>query len=156
YGLDFEAIRGAITKDYPRAADLPGPGFAAGPCLLKDTMQLAAFNNNNFTLGHASMMVNEGLPLYLVARMERRFQLDDLTVGILGRAFKGESADIRSSLAYKLRRILRFKAKSVLTSDPYVRPDTDPRLVPLEQVLEEADVLVIGAPHKVYRSLRPE
>ena len=53
--------------DYPRAADMPGAGFAAGPCLLKDTMQLAAFNNNNFTLGHASMMVNEGLPLYLVS-----------------------------------------------------------------------------------------
>ena len=29
-------------------------------------MQLAAFNNNNFMLGHAAMMVNEGLPLYLV------------------------------------------------------------------------------------------
>ncbi len=42
------------STDYPRAADMPGPGFAAGPCLLKDTMQLAAFNNNNFTLGHAS------------------------------------------------------------------------------------------------------
>ena len=46
---------------------MPGAGFAAGPCLLKDTMQLAAFNNNNFMLGHASMMVNEGLPLYLVS-----------------------------------------------------------------------------------------
>ena len=38
-------------------------------------MQLAAFNNNNFQLGHASMMINEGLPLYLVARLEQRFDL---------------------------------------------------------------------------------
>ena len=29
-------------------------------------MQLAAFNDNNFTLGHAAMLVNEGLPLYVV------------------------------------------------------------------------------------------
>ncbi len=29
-------------------------------------MQLAAFNNNNFPLGQASMLVNEGLPFYLV------------------------------------------------------------------------------------------
>ena len=49
-----------------------GPGFAAGPCLLKDTMQLAAFNNNNFALGQASMQINEGLPLYLTARMAAR------------------------------------------------------------------------------------
>ena len=69
YGVDYERIRMAVIEDYPRAADLPGPGFAAGPCLLKDTMQLAAFNNNNFALGQASMQVNEGLPLYLVSRM---------------------------------------------------------------------------------------
>ena len=25
-------------------------------------MQLAAFNNNNFALGHSAMLVNEGLP----------------------------------------------------------------------------------------------
>ena len=68
FGLDFERIRAAVMEDYPRAADMPGPGLAAGPCLLKDTMQIAAFNNNNFTLGHASMTINEGLPLYLVAR----------------------------------------------------------------------------------------
>jgi len=153
HGLDFERIRHAITYEYPRAADMPGPGFAAGPCLFKDTMQLAAFNNNNFTLGHASMMVNEGLPLYLVDRMERRFDLKNATVGILGMAFKAESDDIRSSLSYKLRRILRFKAGTVLCTDPYVT--VDPDLVPLEEVLERADILVVAAPHPQYRDLDP-
>ena len=71
FGLDYERIRHGRRLDYPRAADLPGAGFAAGPCLLKDTMQLAAFNNNNFVLGHAAMMVNEGLPLYMVSRLEK-------------------------------------------------------------------------------------
>jgi UDP-N-acetyl-D-mannosaminuronic acid dehydrogenase len=148
FGLDFERIRHAITFDYPRAADLPGPGFAAGPCLFKDTAQLAAFNNNNFTLGHASMMVNEGLPLYLVSRMEQRFDLLSSTVGILGMAFKAESDDIRSSLSYKLKRILRFKARDVLCTDPYVAVDDS--LLPLDDVLRRADILVIGAPHAVY------
>ena len=152
YGLDFAKIRAAITHDYPRAADMPGPGFAAGPCLFKDTMQLAAFNNNNFTLGHASMMINEGLPLYLVARMEERFDLSSSTVGILGMAFKAESDDIRSSLSYKLRRILDFKSQAVMCTDPYVTDD--PGLESLELVLEQADVIVIGAPHAAYQNLR--
>jgi UDP-N-acetyl-D-mannosaminuronic acid dehydrogenase len=149
-GLDFERIRDAIRLDYPRASDLPAPGFAAGPCLLKDTMQLAAFNNNNFVLGHTAMLINEGLPLYVASRLERQFDLAKLTVGILGMAFKGGSDDRRESLAYKLRKVLTLKANGVLCADPYV---TDDRLVPFEDVMERADLLVVAAPHPEYRNL---
>jgi UDP-N-acetyl-D-mannosaminuronic acid dehydrogenase len=154
FGLDFERIRSAIVYDYPRAADMPRAGFTAGPCLFKDTMQLAAFNNNNFVLGHASMMVNEGLPLYLVARLEQRFDLANMVVGILGMAFKAESDDIRSSLSYKLKRILDVRARDVLCTDPYVT--VDPNIVPLEEVLAKADLLILGAPHQAYADLKTE
>jgi UDP-N-acetyl-D-mannosaminuronic acid dehydrogenase len=150
-GLDFERIREGLSRDYPRAADMPGAGFAAGPCLFKDTMQLAALANNNFALGHTAMTVNEGLPLYLVSRLEQRYDLAALTVGILGMAFKGGSDDTRSSLAYKLRRVLEFKAGKVLCADPYVT--SDPRLLPQRQVEEQADLLIIAAPHPRYRNL---
>ena len=151
FGLDFERIRSALAQDYPRAADLPKAGFAAGPCLFKDTMQLAAFNNNSFSLGHAAMMINEGLPLYIVSRLNVEHDLRNMAVGILGMAFKGDSDDTRSSLSYKLKRILEFEAKEVLTTDPYVT--TDDQLMPLEDVLKLSDLLIVGSPHPVYRSI---
>ena len=151
FGVDFERVRHAITTDYPRAADMPGAGFAAGPCLFKDTMQLAAFNNNNFTLGHSSMMINEGLPLYLVSRIEKNYDLSKMTVGVLGMAFKAESDDIRSSLSYKLKRILKFKAQSVICADALV--SNDETLIGEAELIDRADLVVIGAPHKRYASM---
>ena len=150
YNLDFERIRRAIRQDYPRAADMPGAGLAAGPCLLKDTMQLAAFNQNKFVLGHSAMLINEGLPLYIVSRLEERFDLPSLTVGVLGMAFKAGSDDPRESLSYKLRKILLLKANETLCSDPYI---ADERFTPLDEVLRQADLLVIAAPHPEYRDL---
>jgi UDP-N-acetyl-D-mannosaminuronic acid dehydrogenase len=150
-GLDYTNVLRAIRDDYPRARDLPGPGFAAGPCLFKDTMQLAAFTSDHFPLGQAAVQVNEGLPSYIVSAMERRYgSLRGKTIGILGMAFKAESDDTRASLSFKLRKLLAWAGARVLATDPYVR---DPRLEPLDKVLAESEILVLGAPHEPYREL---
>jgi UDP-N-acetyl-D-mannosaminuronic acid dehydrogenase len=150
-GVDYGNVLHAIRHDYPRAADLPAPGFAAGPCLLKDTMQLAAFAPDHFPMGHSAMLVNEGLPGYIVDHLDKVQPLAGRTVGILGMAFKGESDDPRTSLSYKLRKLAAFRGARVLCTDPFV---PDPKLVPLDQVLAEADTLILAAPHKAYSGLR--
>ena len=114
-------------------------------------MQLAAFTSDHFPLGQAAMQINEGMPAYIVSALERRHgTLRGKTVGILGMAFKAESDDIRASLSFKLRKLLEWAGARVLATDEYV---TDDRLVPLDEVLAEAEILVIGAPHRAYRSL---
>ena len=150
-GVDYGKVLTAIRDDYPRARDLPGPGFAAGPCLFKDAMQLAAFTSDHFPMGQAAMQVNEGLPAYIVSAMQRRYgSLEGKRIGILGMAFKAESDDTRASLSYKLRKLLTWAGATVTCTDPYVE---DRRLVPVEDLLASSDVLVLGAPHQAYRSL---
>lgn len=150
FGVDFNRVRAAMTDGYGRAASLPSAGFAAGPCLMKDTMQLAAFNNNNFTLGHAAMMINEGLPNFLVETLRRRRDLTRTRVGILGMAFKADIDDTRDSLSYKLGKILRFHGAHVLYSDEYAQ---DPTFVTKEALIAASDVVIVGAPHSAYRGL---
>ncbi len=150
-GLDYERIRQGLVRDYPRAADLAPAGFAAGPCLLKDTAGLARANSG-FVLGRAAISVNQGLPAYLIGRLELRYDLAGMRVGVLGMAFKAGSDDTRSSLAYLLADLLAARAREVLCTDPLVT--TDPDLLPLQEVLDRADLLIIGAPHPQYRDLR--
>lgn len=153
-GVNFDNVREAIRFEYPRAADFPAAGFTAGPCLFKDTMQLSAFSNNTFALGNSAMMINEGMPLYVVEKLSQKYDISKTKIGLLGMAFKGESDDNRSSLAYKLKRILKFKSAGVLTADPYVKNDAE--LVSEERVLEESELLIISAPHIRYKDLVSE
>jgi len=150
YGLDFQRIYGAVTHRYPRMKSFAKAGFAAGPCLLKDTLQLSAFSGNNFFLGHAAMLVNEGLPNFIVGQLRQQHKLRDKVVSVLGMAFKSESDDKRESLSYKLRKLLMVEAREVLCTDPYV---IDEKLISLEEAVDRADVIVLGAPHAAYRDL---
>jgi UDP-N-acetyl-D-mannosaminuronic acid dehydrogenase len=150
FGADFYRIYQALREDYPRMQSFARPGFAAGPCLLKDTMQLGSFNHGSFVLGQAAMMINEGLPYLLVQDVKRSYPLNDMTVGILGMAFKPNSDDPRSSLSYKLRKVLLLECKRLLCTDPFV---PDPELTPLAEVLDQADLLIVGTPHDCYKGL---
>jgi UDP-N-acetyl-D-mannosaminuronic acid dehydrogenase len=150
-GVDYNHVLRCLKKNYPRSEDMSGAGFAAGPCLFKDTMQLSAFSNNQFSLGHAAMLVNEGLVFFIIEKMKNSYNLCNLTVGLLGMAFKADCDDTRASLSYKLKKLLIFNARRVLTTDPFVT--TDPSLLPVEQVIAESDILILCVPHSTYRHL---
>jgi UDP-N-acetyl-D-mannosaminuronic acid dehydrogenase len=151
YGLDFYRIYDAMTRDYPRMAGLPKSGFAAGPCLFKDTMQLSAANNNNFALGHAAMLINEGLPYFIIDHLKKTYPLKQMRVGILGMAFKGDSDDPRESLSYKLRKVLEYEAAEVLSTDAHIK---EPGILPLDQVIDRSDLLILATPHREYRNIQ--
>ncbi|MDD4097515.1 MAG: nucleotide sugar dehydrogenase [Lentisphaeria bacterium] len=153
-GHDFFRIYQAMTEDYPRAHGFAAPGLTAGPCLFKDIMQLAAFHRHNFHLGHSAMLINEGLPIFLVDCLERKLggagALAGRKVAILGMTFKADNDDTRDSLSFKIKKILQFRRAELLVSDPYL-PDT----LPVVDALAQAEAIILGAPHAEYHQLRP-
>jgi len=150
HGLDFQKIYQVMTYKYPRLQGFAQPGFAAGPCLFKDTMQLSAASNNNFFMGHAAMLVNEGMPNFLIETLKAKVGLKDKTVGILGMAFKANSDDSRESLAFKLKKLLELEAARALCTDPYIY---QPGFVGAETLIKESDIVILAAPHSEYKGL---
>lgn len=149
-GFDFYKIYEAITYKYPRAQSFPAAGFAAGPCLFKDTMQLAAYSNNNFFLGHSAMLINEGLPYFLIQELKDKFPLQDKVVGVLGMAYKANNDDARESLSFKLKKLLEIEARQVLCSDVYIRSED---FVEPQDLVNTSDIIILATPHKEYAAL---
>ncbi|MGD0667618.1 MAG: nucleotide sugar dehydrogenase [Bryobacteraceae bacterium] len=151
-GVDYYRVLDGMKRNYPRMAEVPRAGFAAGPCLFKDTMQLAAFYKNQFSLGYAAMLVNESLPMFVAEELASKYRLEQMVVGLLGMAFKADNDDPRSSLSYKLKKLIALRAKKVLTTDPHV--STDSTLSPLNDVVEQSDIIVLCVPHSAYKGLK--
>ena len=151
-GLNYGALVAKIKHRYPRMATFPTAGFAAGPCLMKDTMQLFAHRKHGFILGQVAMTINEGMPEYIVTQLMRKTKISGSRVGILGMAFKAESDDIRDSLSYKLKKVLEFQGADVSCSDEYVQDST---FVSRDALLQHCDALIVGVPHDAYRRLKP-
>jgi len=149
-GFDFYKIFNAIKEDYPRAHHFARAGLAAGPCLFKDTMQLSAFYCNQFFLGQSAMLVNEGLPKFLVKQLEQKMgTLKNKKIALLGLTFKPNNDDIRESLSYKIKKELEFKMARVIMVDPYVDGT-----VSLNEAVKKADGFILGTPHDEFKSMK--
>lgn len=148
--VNYAEVVRLMKTDYPRAEGLPGAGFSAGPCLVKDTLQLVAYSQNRFAMGSAAFQVNEGLAQYVVKEISRKVNLSDSVIGLLGMAFKPGIDDIRSSLSYRIKKALILQGAEVLCSDSKVQMDLT--LIDLEEVIKRADLLILCTPQIEFRS----
>ena len=150
-GLDFFKIRNLMRDNYKRNANIPSAGFTAGPCLLKDTMQLSSFYNHKFSLLHSAKSINENLPIFIIKKLSEKYDLRKKTVGILGLSFKAENDDIRDSLSIKLLNYLKSKKIRTLQSDEYYK---DKNNIDKNLLVKKSDIIIVSTPHKAYKNLK--
>ena len=149
--LDFFKIREIMKDGYKRNAHIPMSGFTAGPCLLKDTMQLSSFLNKKFSLGHSAMDVNEGMPKFIYDDLKNNFNLKNKTIGLLGLTFKADCDDIRDSLAMKLLKFLQKKNIKTIYSDEFYNLQGS---VNKNVLVKKADIIIFSCPHTSYKKIK--
>lgn len=147
--IDWESVWNALRHNYPRASSLPLPGFAAGPCLVKDTQQLEYYASN-FILGQSALFINEKFPEFIINKLSENFDLQNMVVGILGMTFKANVDDFRSSLSFSLKDLLEEKAMAVYCSDTELQ---EPYFVDTLTLIELSDIIVVATPHSAYKNL---
>ena len=151
FHIDFNRVRKFMMDGYKRNSTLPIAGFAAGPCLLKDTMQLTHFTKNKFPLGVESLNLNEGLPLYIVKNLKKKLNFKNKKIGILGLAFKSDVDDIRDSLSFKLIDILKKEPCKILVSDEFYK---HPKGLSKEDLIKKSDIIIVAVPHTNYKKIK--
>ena len=157
----WEVIEAAKTKPFGFTAFYPGPGLG-GHCIPLDPYYLswkAREYGFHTSMIEASMMVNDRMPEYCVARaadiLNRRFKksLNGSKVLVLGVAYKQDIDDYRESPAISVIENLRKEGAETVFFDPYIPKfrhhgktyEGEKELT--AELIEGADLVVITASH---------
>lgn len=164
----WELIR--LANRHPRVNILlPGPGVG-GHCIAVDPWFIVAQNPEEARLIRAAREVNDGKPHWVVEKTKLAVaecltatgkRAQDVKVACLGLAFKPDIDDLRESPAMEITQLIAdWHAGPVLAVEPNVHElprklHGKVELVSTEQVLSEADILVLLVDHKQFKAISP-
>lgn len=142
----YEILR--LVNDGYKRGGLKGPGFTAGPCLVKDGFFLLD-KSPYLDLVAAAWRLNENIPGFLLNKIKNQVgSLIDKKVALLGLAFKKNIDDVRYSLSIKMQNYLLTEGAKVFAHDPFIRS------LPLKECLKDADIIIVAVNHDIYSKLK--
>jgi UDP-N-acetyl-D-glucosamine dehydrogenase len=157
-GIDiWEVIDAAATKPFGFMRFDPGPGMG-GHCLPVDPFYLSwkAREYDFYTeFIELAGKINQSMPYFCVDKIERTLNshgkpVHGSRIVLLGISYKPGVADIRQSPALKILKLLGERGADLAYHDPHVSslPEADLQSTPLDEALEQADLVVIVTAHR--------
>lgn len=152
-GIDvFELIK--LANKHPRVNILtPGAGVG-GHCLAVDPWFIVEKFPKEANVIREARLINDFKPRFIVNKVDEILKGNkELTVGVLGLAYKPDIDDLRESPAMEIAEILRDKGYKVIACEPNVdsKEVNNFELYSFDEILEKSDYLVLAQGHKEFK-----
>ena len=141
------------VEQFPLKIANPGIG-PGGHCIPEDIHYLIESVDMDMNLFNESVNINEKMPNYALNKLNQIIEnnndkLEKLNVVMLGISYKPNSGDIRKSQAIVLYNLVKKVNKKIVYYDPVVE-ETDENL---DNILNNADVVIIGCAHDIFKKI---
>jgi len=154
-GIDvFELIK--LANCHPRVNILkPGVGVG-GHCIAVDPWFIYEQFPAEARLIHAARERNDNKPRFVADKVLQSIEKVTDTVGVLGLSYKPDVDDLRESPSVELCHILQKKGVNVIACEPFSKEKDIQGIanVSFEEILEQADFLVITLGHSEFKANR--
>lgn len=152
-GIDvFELIK--LANKHPRVNILtPGAGVG-GHCLAVDPWFIVEKFPKEANVIREARLINDFKPRFIVNKVDEILKGNkELTVGVLGLAYKPDIDDLRESPAMEIAEILRDKGYKVVACEPNVNTQevNGFGLYSFDEMLEKSDYLVLAQGHREFK-----
>lgn len=152
-GIDvFELIK--LANKHPRVNILtPGAGVG-GHCLAVDPWFIVEKFPKEANVIREARLINDFKPRFIVNKVDEILKGNkELTVGVLGLAYKPDIDDLRESPAMEIAEILRDKGYKVIACEPNVdsKEVNGFELYSFDEILEKTDYLVLAQGHREFK-----
>jgi len=158
----------ALANRHPRVNILqPGPGVG-GHCIAVDPWFIVAQNPELARLIRTAREVNDAKPQWVLDQVKTALadcltqtgkRASDITIACFGLAFKPNIDDLRESPAVGVaQKIAEWHSGTTWVVEPHIAQIADAlagkaELVPGEQALAQADILVMLVDHRAFRAI---
>ena len=151
----FELIE--LANRHPRVNILqPGPGVG-GHCIAVDPWFIVARTPEQAKLIRSARLVNESKPDWVLDKVRQKAaRFKRATIACLGLAFKADVDDLRESPALAIvRRLAADDVGDLLVCEPHLAAHPEFPLVPLDEALARADIVLLLVDHRPFRQIKP-